>query len=617
MAQTKYNDFPKLDDVVIFDLETYDERGVLASPHTIERIVIYYVETNSSHTPNERLLEEKYYNPDLQQVHDSLQAQIRNNPTEENVKSLVQLKKRMEETAKVNRLYYTNARVVMSTTPPIWTEDGKVRKVSSLADKDNKAVPGKFLFYWKPQGMREGTYFIRWDWKPTVNSKVKSAEKIFTLHPSERKINSQYGKFVPREKYNFLMDQYIPQMYRVQTTTNDMTPDVLVRLNRAVAQGFLELDDLAVGLIDLIDPNFAPEGLLPIFANFFNLELKSRSSVAWRNQIKNAIPLYKEKGTFNGLKKALDNAGVKLHRLTNLWQVVSPYTWTDGFVADKDTKDGLLGYLSKRPIDIEEPDFEVCLKTENHGYVVLPKVVIQLQETQVPEPRIAVIWNGSTYETPIELFQGDVVRIRYKYKEIPDGSRTLEEYIRSLPLADQRDESKIKFPLKNWNVKLIEEDDPLFDLLVQERHPFVDPVVFGKIRTTFLYSEKAFNMDTYNGSLFNSTSPCDMDKDFIDSCSGGQSSKFNVYVELDEVNDEKIREIKDTITDYSPFHAILHSLKINHKITDLVLPPIEKIRTNIRQGSSGSQSVDKVECKDAIYCQIKYKDGRVENGRLA
>ena len=45
----------------------------------------------------------------------------------------------------------------------------------------------------------------------------------------------------------------------------------------------------------------------------------------------------------------------------------------------------------------------------------------------------------------------------------------LENYIQKhLPLADKRDEKQIKYPLKNWNVRLIEDNDPAFNLLIQE-----------------------------------------------------------------------------------------------------------------------------------------------------
>lgn len=610
MNFSSYKDLPKINEVVVFDLETYNDKGMLVDPYVVEDITVYFID-KSKETPNELVIEEKIFNSDLEQEYTRLKTDLEdgvNNDTE----PLIQVIDRMHKTAKVNRTKYSEAKRVMATCSPIWKQDGTVKKIAKAKNKNKQEIPGKFLFYWEPTGMQEGAYFIKWSWRLSESSKSKQDKKIFTLYPSEQKVNSIYSKFVPREKYNLLLDEYIPKMYHAPRTPNDLTPEVLVKFNRAVAQCFLELDDMAVGLIDLLSPTFAPTNALPILANLFHIDLKSRNPSIWRNQIKNAIPLYKEKGTFDGLRKALDNIDVTLHKLTNLWQVVSPYTWTDGFVTEKDIKNGLLGYLSKHPLDYEDLDFEICLKSEGKD-VILPKTVVQFQETQFPEHRIAVIWAGDLHEPPIELFQGDVLKIRYKYNTIPENSRSIENYIRNLPLADQRDENKVKLPLKNWNVKLIEEDDPLFDLLISERHPFSNEVVFGKIRTTFLYSEKAFNMDTYNGSLTSSNNPCHMDKDFVDNCSGGQSSKFNVYLELKEISDSKLREVKDTIVDYSPFHAILHSIKIYHKITDIVLPPLEKIKIDMR---GGPKSVDKINCQDAIYCQIKYKNGKTEDRRI-
>jgi phage tail P2-like protein len=402
-------------------------------------------------------------------------------------------------------------------------------------------------------------------------------------------------------------------MYLVQTTPVDITPRILVNFNKTVAQMFLELDDLAVGLVDMLNPTYIPEGFLPVIANFFNIQLRSSHPAAWRNQIKHAMPLFKKKGTAEGLKTALDKAGIRLLKLTNLWQVVSPYTWTDGFLIEKDIQSSdIIGFLSKKPITNTE--LEITIKSsETKEYFLLPNNIIHLQEILVPEHRIAVMWNGSSQNPAIELFKGDIIKVNYKYNKIPETSQSLENYIKTLPLADQRDEVKVRYPVKNWNVKLIEEDDPLFDLLISERHPFQNTVTYGKIRTTFLYSEKAFNMDTYNGSLYNSNNPCDMDKNFLDSCSNGQSSKFNVHLEFEQIDDDKVTEAKEIITDFSPFHAVLHKVKINSNVSDFVVP-VEKIKNEIK--NKNTKSGDDVGCSEAIYCQIKYKNGKIENGRL-
>ena len=607
MNTVHYKNLPKVDDIISFELETHGNNGVLSDPVTINQITIYHIEKNS-YSSNDWVIKNKYYNPDLEKEYENLQS--KGGLSEQEVKSLNKLKIKMEETAKFNPFYYTNAKIVVSFKD-VWNKDSKTNKVRPIFN-DKKSIPGKFLFCWKAIDVREGDYLIRWSWK-NEDGKLKTAEKIFVLAAAEQKVNSIYSKFVPREKYNFLMDKYVPPMYRIKTTPDDMTPEVCVKFNKSIAQALLELDDLAVGLIDLLDPTFINEGLLPVIANFFKLELKSHNVGAWRNQIRNAVPLYKQKGTLEGLTRALDKSGIRLLKLTNLWQVISPYTWTDGFIIEKDigTNSEIIGSLSKRPIDAE---LEVAIKSvETDEYFILSNNIVSLQEVGVPEPRTVIIWNGISHDPPIELFKGDIVKVSYNYNKIPEDAKSLESYIKNLPLSDQRDERKVKYPLKNWNVKLIEEDDPLFNLLVPKRHPAVNPVVYGKIRTTFLYSEKAFNMDTYNGSLYNSNNPCDMDKDFVDSCSGGQSSKFDVHLECDNITNDKVQEAKEIIIDYSPFHAILHNMKINSKITDFISSPLETIKQEVKTNKKGEE----VRSSEAIYCQIKYKDGRNENGRIA
>lgn len=596
---------PSVEDLILFELRTYNEDGVLKNPYQIDKVTIYYIEKHNS--DNERPLENKYYKPDLEKEYEKLQT----DPTA--VSKLKNLRKKMEETATVVTFYYSEARIVSSASGPLWSADGKVRKIVNIVEAE-KEVEGKFAFFWKPTGIREGTYMIRWDWRVAEKAKPQSAEKIFTLNPANERINSVYSKFVPREKYDFLMTKYIPPHYFKQTRADDLTPEVMTKFNKAVAQAFLELDDLAVGLIDMLDPVYTHENFLPLLANFLNVELKTQSTAAWRNQIKNSVSLYKRKGTLEGLSKALDKAGFRLLKLTNLWQVVSPYSWTDGFVLEKDIGANMeiVGYLSKVPVSEE---VKVSIKaTESNDYFDLPANSIKLQEITGPENKIAVIWNGGELNPAIELFQGDVIRVSYKYNEMPKEAKSIEDYIEGLPLADSRDETKVKYPLKNWNVKLIEEDDPLFNLLVKKRNPYYNPMVYGKIRTTFLYSEKVFNMDTYNGSLFNSNNPCDLDKNFLDICSGGMSSKFNIHVEVGSLSNDKIKEVKDIVTDFSPFHAILHKMKISTKFVDLLPSPAERIKNEIK--FKPGANTDKVGCAERIMCKVKFKDGSEAEGQL-
>jgi hypothetical protein len=78
------------------------------------------------------------------------------------------------------------------------------------------------------------------------------------------------------------------------------------------------------------------------------------------------------------------------------------------------------------------------------------------------------------------------------------------------------------------------------------------------------------------------------------------------------VSDDTIKDIKEIITDYSPFHAILHNIKINTKIVDIILPPKEEIKSRIKTSVAG----EKTECGESIYCKVKYKDGKTFEGKL-
>jgi phage tail P2-like protein len=607
MGRKKYTDSPTTNDTIIFDLNTENDDGMFVDPFSVEKVVIFYLEKNTN--VNNKKIEKKFYNPDLQKNYEEQKTIVSNFPTLENIKILKDLKTKLEITASTSQLYYKEAQFAMSTPSPLWTIDGKVRNIVNFIDPNKNNIPGRFFFAWLPQdNMREGTYIIRWEWKLEEKGKIKSAEKIFTIVADSKELKHSNLSLPPRDKYDFLLTKYIPAMYFVKTKPNDLTPYVIEKLNKSVSQGFLEIEDMAIKLFTLLDPDCIKTNFLPLLANTFGLTLRSDDTDAWRNQIRGVLGLYKKKGTINGLKQALDKAGITFLKLTNLWQVISNCNWTDGFLIDKDVNldTQIIGYLTKKPIN---NDLTVEIRS-NGKYVTLPKDIISLQEVQAPETKTAVIWEGGNTSPQISLIKDDVIRIKYQYSNISDSN--IEKYIDTLSLADQRDETKIKYPFKNWNIKLIEEDDPLFDLLITERNPFYNPIIFGKIRTTFLYSEKVFNMDTYNGSLYNSNNPCDINKDFIDACHGGRSSKFNIYLEFDNVSDEKIKEAKEIIIDYSPFHAILHNIIISSKTTDYVLPPIESIKTDIKKG----KSKEKVTFGETISCKIKYKDGREIEGTL-
>jgi hypothetical protein len=113
-------------------------------------------------------------------------------------------------------------------------------------------------------------------------------------------------------------------------------------------------------------------------------------------------------------------------------------------------------------------------------------------------------------------------------------------------------------------------------------------------------------MDTYNGSLRDSQSPCDIDKDFIDECSYCQSGKFNVDIEIEELSNDRIEEAKDIISEYVPFHCVLHSMNISGLINDFIVPPLENIETSV----DTSNASDVVTQREEISYQIEWADGK-------
>jgi len=183
--------------------------------------------------------------------------------------------------------------------------------------------------------------------------------------------------------------------------------------------------------------------------------------------------------------------------------------------------------------------------------------------------------------TPLRV--GDIVRIIYQVAAVPSPlEQGYENHVRDLPLIDQRDESQQIFPLKNWNVRALPEDDPLFDILIPTRHPFHDFLVFGKIRTEFPYSENIYNMEEYNGSIRNSKNPCDIDRSFIDPCQYCISSSYNIDVEVEKICDDRIDEFYEVIRENVPFHAVLHTVNFYGSFDELLAPPIETIECYIK-----------------------------------
>jgi hypothetical protein len=580
MAEKKYNDNPRVTDTVVFDITTPDASGCLTTdPYKVDRLVVYYVERNFLGNNFGEYEKVKYNDTLLAQTLAAEQLACAS-PTPANIFAAQQLRNELESKAQRNQFFFKDAvpvKTVGTSLNPAWLssdeDNSQIEHVTE--DEDGNPQFGRFRFKWMPNGsVREGDYFICWTWTPLPAGDSLSAHESFSMLGDPRAVTTIPSHITPEEKYEVLLERYLPEVYKNYLADKDITPETTYKLNRAVAKGFKYLEDLANQVIDLYDANALHESLLVYLSNLFSLKLKSDDPTLWRRQIKNAITLFKKKGTIRGLQEAFAQAGMKLEKLTQLWQVVSQYTWVESFRV----KDSPVFTLSKRALPVDPDNFGLWVRRQGDGVYqeVLSDCVI-FEDTDC-NFATRMIWVGDELSSnPISLFEGDIIKILYKYKELPIGQQPIENYIRSLDLADERDEADQEFPPKNWNVRVIEEDDPLFGVVVPVRHPFHEALVFGWVRTEFPYSENVYNMEEYNGSTRETGDPCLIDKAFTDPCGSCISSKFNIDVSVESLSDDRLSEVRDIIREYTPFHAQVHRINFYGSVNEFVPPPVENI----------------------------------------
>lgn len=584
---------PTANDIIEFEIET-TSNGLLDNPTSIDRIIIYHIEIKPGKDGRNYSLKNTLGVPSLK--NEFVKLQKITNPTQETIENLKNLKQQLEMT--VATTYYFN-----EANPVMIVGNRDIAAWRPGVETNIKQIDtGRFKFQWDATGNRDGNYVIVWEWR--TEKELLHAHKTFQINIDRKPLIANSTQHTVNEKYKMLMNLYTPGMYKKRVKTNDITPETVKKLNESVAEGFTLLEDLVNQLSGILDANLAPKSILPLLANFFGLKLRSNDANRWRGQIKRAIQLYKRKGTLIGLYEALNHAGIRLIKITKLWQVTSNYTQTDVFIAKE--FETIIGMLSKRHILIES------IKIKNKGeFLDVPKNCITLLPPMETTDNYKVMWSGNTQDQPIELFENDVVLIKYKIKEIPPERQATEDYIDNLPLADDRPDTT---STKNWNVKLIEEDDPLFDLVIPNRFPFVQPVPYGKIRTKFLYSEQVYNMDTYNGSLRDSFSPCDLDNTFYDQCTACQSSQFNVDLEIEDLSEERMQEAKEIIKEYSPFHARLHYINVSGAVNEFVLPPQENIECLVQTGIP--KQLTEIKQAEVIDYIIEWADGSKEKNKV-
>ena len=460
-----------------------------------------------------------------------------------------------------------------------YTPEENSNNFLDMVTVNGKTTVGLFKYYWEPSNVREGDFFICWTWTPLPGGDSLSSHLKFSLAGNTAVTTIIPSHFTNPEKYPTLLTRYTPEMFKEYLSSTDRTPDIIDKFNQSVALGFKTLEDLANQIVDLQNPNVLAEPLIPYLANFFNLKLKSNDPARWRGQIVRAVSSFKSKGTRGNLATALSLAGMRLTGLYQLWQVVSKYTWQEAFVYE----DSLEFVLERTLVEPEpgpsiDPDnFELYVRyVDSSSWVQLDSSYVEFSTV---DSVTTMTWVGSTHSTtPISLTTGDTVRVLYQYAEVPDSTeQMLEDYVRLLSLIDTRNERAQIYPLKNWNVRGIQENDALFNMIVPARNPFFDFIVFGKIRTEFPYSENIYNMDEYNGSIRDSRQPCDIGRDFLDSCFSCISSSYVVDVEITDISNDRIQELYEVLQENSPFHAVLHTANVYGGFHEFITSPLEEI----------------------------------------
>lgn len=582
MALKDFTDNPRTTDTILLKITTTDTSGCLDTPYKVDSATIYYVERNFLGT-NWGEYEYPIEDTAIREELDAAVVAACDSPTPENLANVEMLQQKLASATTSIPFYYKERRaveVIGTPTYPAWlSTDLDNSQFTQSVDDNEDPIEGTFEFEWSPNGsVREGNYFLCWTWTPNPAGDQLTAHMPFNIVGDPRAVASTPTHVAPEGKYEALLERYLPEMYKTFLADTDLTPDTTFKLNKATADGFTILENFANQIIDLFDANALHESLLMYLSNLFDLRLKSDDPTLWRRQIKEAIPLFKKKGTLSALESAFSQAGMILNSFTQHWQITSRYTYQQSFrVTDSPSF-----LLDKKSIvlPIDEDNFGIWVRSQGEDeYVEYSKDHVSFEIDEDCNDYVRMTWIGDELSSGgASLFEGDIVRVLYEFQEITDVTRQqLDNYIRSLPLLDQRDEAAQQYPPKNWNVRIIDESDPLFSVLVPVKHPFADPIVFGFVRTEFAYSENIYNMEEYNGSTRPSFDACNIDKSFIDPCSACIGSSYSVDIGVEDLCNDRMLEAQDILEEYMPFHAVLQTISFTGEVSEFVQPPTESI----------------------------------------
>jgi len=462
---------------------------------------------------------------------------------------------------------------------PVWTRgEANTYSVIKKIEDDVDFPNGHFRFIWTPGIIKEGDYFICYTYTPNLGgSSISNFIKFYVAANIQNEVASP-SHATPIGKYDKLMDAYIPEMYKTTYTEKDQSPATIANLNASVAKGFTDIEDQAARIIDIMDANSTPEPYLTYLGNFFGLKLRSTDITRWRGQIITSVPQFKRKGTLAGLKQALGQAGIKLNKFYQYWQIGTENAWTEGFFFTGQYSFDLAKISLPIGVDVQAGVniFEIYINPiTDTGYAGYSQESLSYVNITTTDGVSTMTWDS--VNKPLEI--GTYIKFTYQTKTFKSSSEyNLYLYWKDyLILQDDRNELEVTYPPKNFNTRLITEDDTLFNIFIPVANPFQNPVIFGKVRTVFPYSENIYNMDEYNGSLRDSTDPLDMDKSYVDNCSGYISSHFGLDVEIEDLSTFREAECREVISDYTPYHAYLRTLSFANVTEEYIVPPVESI----------------------------------------
>lgn len=500
MSEKYYYENPKVSDTIIFDIYTPDANCCFDSdPFEIVNLKIYFIERNFS-TDFFTQITTNTGSPVLEKDYLEASQLVCQDPENKDYQNLLkETKRKLLDSANIADLQFDNLIAVAvfgSEENPVWElSNPSISILTKVYDVTSNIINGHFQFKFKQDGLRDGDYFLVWNWRPNVSLQKLSASQFFSVSPETYKYIVPANFTTDKNKYPDLLNLYMPEIYKTKLGDLDVSPEVLSKFNLAVGDAFANVENLANNLSSLIDYNLIPEYFLAYMGNFYRLNLYTSDPIRWRRQIAKAVPNFKMKGTINGLKSALNDAGINLISLTQLYQVYSKYTWTDVFYISSAQSEF---ELSKKSLPINSENFAVYKRTGSGDFVLQSLSYIKIDTYDF----ISILtWVGP------ELNSGDTIQILYQTETIFDPVvQSLELYLRSLPLADTRDDLTFAYPPKNWNARVIAPNDQFFNEIIPQKNPFHEPVVFGQIRTDFAYSENIYNMDEYNGCATGDTS---------------------------------------------------------------------------------------------------------------